>query len=412
MSDLLDKKSSGISSEQKKKFMKIAAVAGVLLLLWGLFHITGQKNKLPQAEAVEKPLDLGVGLVEDDLYERLDTYINKEEENKVTLAKQLEEQQRKQEELQKMLETELKRVQESGYNSPLANSQSPIEYPEPVANASFPEPPKASVNKKTPQANPNPGAEFSYDPAASEGITDTWLGGLNHQKFVPVQKKKEQKAPLKFYQPPSFFDAKLLTGIDAVTSKGAKSDPEQVFLMITAPAVLPNHIKANLKGCFVVANATGHLGKERVQLQVVNLSCVSADGSAVIDQDVLGFVADKDGKRDLAGNVVAKNSTHMAWLMAASAIGAVGNSVQVQSVNQQSSALGTVNTFNSDKLGERALGASLKEGSEDFKEIILEYIRQSAPVVEIGAMKDATVFIQQGVWLQIMDRFASEVQSK
>jgi len=69
------------------------------------------------------------------------------------------------------------------------------------------------------------------------------------------------------YLPPSFMEASLLTGFDAATSSGAKGgNSEPLLLRIQTPAVLPNDIKANLSGCFVIAEAVGRLDKERADV--------------------------------------------------------------------------------------------------------------------------------------------------
>ncbi len=61
------------------------------------------------------------------------------------------------------------------------------------------------------------------------------------------------------YLPPSFMEANLLTGFDAATSGSSKNSPEPLLLRIKTPAVLPNDVKAELSGCFVVAEAVGRL---------------------------------------------------------------------------------------------------------------------------------------------------------
>ena len=61
-----------------------------------------------------------------------------------------------------------------------------------------------------------------------------------------ADKKKESGD--KIYLPPSFMAATLLSGLDAPTSEGAKGNPAPVFIRIKELAVLPNRVKANLKG--------------------------------------------------------------------------------------------------------------------------------------------------------------------
>ena len=77
-----------------------------------------------------------------------------------------------------------------------------------------------------------------------------------------------------------------MTGFDASTSGKGTNNPEPLLLRIQTPAVLPNDIKANLAGCFVIAEAVGRLDKERADVRLVSLSCLSNEGKAIIDTQV------------------------------------------------------------------------------------------------------------------------------
>ena len=65
------------------------------------------------------------------------------------------------------------------------------------------------------------------------------------------------------YLPPSFMEATLLSGLDAPVLKEAKSNPVPVLLRIKDLAVLPNRLKADLKGCFVIAEGHGDQPREQ-----------------------------------------------------------------------------------------------------------------------------------------------------
>ncbi len=97
----------------------------------------------------------------------------------------------------------------------------------------------------------------------------------------------------------------LLSGLDAPTVESAKGNPVPVLLRIKDLAILPNKVKADLKGCFVIAEGQGNLADERAHLRLVNLSCLSRKGQAVIDQKIKGFVVDSEEDR-LRGTVVSK----------------------------------------------------------------------------------------------------------
>jgi len=60
------------------------------------------------------------------------------------------------------------------------------------------------------------------------------------------------------YLPPSFMEAILLSGLDAPTSSDAKGNPVPALLKVKTPAFLPNSVRADLKGCYVIADGRGN----------------------------------------------------------------------------------------------------------------------------------------------------------
>jgi conjugal transfer pilus assembly protein TraB len=69
--------------------------------------------------------------------------------------------------------------------------------------------------------------------------------------------KKKDAAPETVYLPPSFVAAHLLSGVDAPVLKEGTANPMPMLLRLKDLAVLPNRVKADLKGCFVIAGGTG-----------------------------------------------------------------------------------------------------------------------------------------------------------
>lgn len=381
---------------QKKKLLMIAAIAVGCFFFYIMFNATDHGIK---EEVKDEPIKLGEDNLSDDEFEKFNNLVATQQETIVTLQNELDEfkkrtdaantqQENALSQLGRLMEQDKQAAEKTETKPPLSNdpnqTQNPQRYPEAVA---------------TYQPLQEPPPTMTQNLAAPEAI-----GGVGFIEFAPLSKKKDQANMEEYYLPPSFFSAKLLTGIDAQTSQEGAEEPKQIMFMVDAPAVLPNHIREDLSGCFVLANANGDLGTERIEVIVVNLSCVSADGNAVIDQPVLGFVNDLDGKRDMAGNVVSKEGSKLAWLFGATLVSAAGVETSLQGVEQNQTALGAVNTFDPSQSLTRSLGSSIKDTSDEYKNIILDYIRQSAPVVEVGPMKDVTVVIQEGVWLKIHSR--------
>ena len=213
-----------------------------------------------------------------------------------------------------------------------------------------------------------------------------------------AESKKKNRT---IYLPPGFMKARLLTGVDALASRDATSNPEPVIARVQAPAVLPNDVKANLSGCFVIGNATGSLAKERVEIQLVSLSCVDFDEHSVVDQPVKGFFVDADGKKGLSGKVVTRAGAALARSFIAGTISGISQSVENTFGETSTSALGTVRTLNAGDAAKTGIAGGLSKSSDKLTDFYLDLARQAGPIVEVGAAKEVVVVIQEGVTLEI-----------
>ncbi len=217
--------------------------------------------------------------------------------------------------------------------------------------------------------------------------------------------KKEDKKKLRtVYLPPSFMEANLLTGFDAATSGNGKTNPEPLLLRIQTPAVLPNDIKANLAGCFVIAEAVGRLDKERADVRLVSLSCLSNEGRAIIDTQVKGFVTDSDSKVGLAGRVVSRMGAATARTIVAGFFGGAGDMLKASATTQTVSPLGVTNTVDSTQVAKYAVGGGLSEGAQSLHDFYLSLAKQATPVIEVGATKHITVIVSEGKDLEIKEK--------
>ncbi len=259
------------------------------------------------------------------------------------------------------------------------------------ADAALPAPP---VPPAAPAAPPAPPVEKVVGSigAATSPVLPKDSGGTG-----PDSKKKNRT----IYLPPGFMKARLLTGVDALASRDATSNPEPVIARVQAPAVLPNDVKANLSGCFVVGNATGSLAKERVEVQLVTLSCVDFDEHSVVDQPVKGFFVDADGKKGLSGKVVTRAGAALARSFIAGTISGISQSVENTFGETSTSALGTVRTLNAGDAAKTGIAGGLSKSSDKLTDFYLDLARQAGPIVEVGAAKEVVVVIQEGVTLEI-----------
>jgi conjugal transfer pilus assembly protein TraB len=213
--------------------------------------------------------------------------------------------------------------------------------------------------------------------------------------------KDKKKGLREVYLPPSFMEATLLSGLDAPTAGAAKGNPVPVLIRVKAPAVLPNDVKAELTGCFVIADGKGNLSTERAELTLVSISCLDRKGKALIDQKVKGFVVDADGKIGLRGRIVAKFGSVVARSMLAGFLVGAGDAFKASATTNSVSPLGITQTLNTSQIGTAALGNGLSEGFKEVQKFYMELAEASMPIVEIGPTKHITLVVSEGINLEI-----------
>ncbi len=224
---------------------------------------------------------------------------------------------------------------------------------------------------------------------------------LSNENIMEQKTEGDKKKEQSVYLPPSFMEAQLLTGFDASTSGTGLNNPEPLLLRIQTPAVLPNDVKANLSGCFVIAEAVGRLDKERADVRLVSLSCLSNKGKAVIDTPVKGFITDSDSKVGLAGRVVSRMGAATARTIVAGFFDGMGDMLKSAATTQSTSALGTTSSVKAGEVAKYSLGGGLSEGARSLHDFYLDLAKQATPVIEVGATKQITVVISEGKELEI-----------
>jgi len=271
-----------------------------------------------------------------------------------------------------------------------------------VASASPPPPSLSMGTLPLPPPPPMPSGDLTGQSATPP---DTEVGDISlvsssaQSKIPPAEDKKKETTAM--YLPPSFMEAILLSGLDAPTSSDAKGNPVPVLLKVKTPAFLPNSVRADLKGCYVIADGRGNLATERAELLLVSLSCLDRKGRAVIDQKVKGFVVDQDSKIGLRGRVVAKMGSMIARSMIAGFFGGVGDVVRSSATTTAISPLGATQTIGAADLAKAGVGNGLASGFKDIEKFYMELAHQTMPVIEVSAAKPVTLVISEGVNLEI-----------
>ena len=228
------------------------------------------------------------------------------------------------------------------------------------------------------------------------------IGGIGGVKPVPVAAEPAvQKRQV--YLPVGMMEAVLLTGLDALVGNQAQSNPEPVLFRVQAPAVLPNDVRANLQGCFVIGNGIGILAKERVDVRAVSLSCVDIEERTVIDQPIKGYFVDTDGKKGLSGKVVTRDGAIVGRAFAAGVLNGFGGVAQASAGTQSISPLGSTRIFDTKEAVIAGLGQGIGDTANTLSEYWLDIAKTISPVIEVGTEKRAVLVIQEGIELEIKE---------
>ena len=216
----------------------------------------------------------------------------------------------------------------------------PIKQPPPPTITVEVQPPPPPPMKLTENQPVKPAKGPPPPPLPTAAKEPAWVGGI---EVIRSSKEdgSEKKNSEEIYLPPSFMRGTLLTGVAAPSIAAAKNAATPMLFKINNLAILPNSVRADLKGCFVVAEGTGDLSTERVKTRLLTLSCVTQQGVSIIDQEVKGFVVDADGQVDLKGQPVAKMGMHLARVGLAGLLGGAAEGIEQSAfVSQFSAATG------------------------------------------------------------------------
>jgi conjugal transfer pilus assembly protein TraB len=386
-----------LPTEQKSRFIKIGAA--LLLIVIGLLgyvlsHKGGEKREIAKVES-NKTQEIGVNV---DLLQKTQYY--EAQKQLEALKKELEELKKEKAEREarvvreekELKEKEERRIERKPSVPPPPPPQVSKEVPPPPppgvgapsSGMAPPPPPKTEVVGDIKVVSAEKGAGESK-PASNETAT----------KDLASSKKKQ------VYLPPSFMEATLLSGLDAPAVGKGDVHPVPVLLRVKAPAVLPNKVKANLKGCFVIAEGVGNLASERADLRLVSLSCIDKKGQAVIDQKIKGFVVDNDGKIGLRGRVVSKMGAILARSLIAGIFSGLGQSVAMQGMYYYpTSGVGMIKPEDALRT---TFASGIMQATANLQKFYLDLASQTIPVIEVQATRNVTLVISEGVNLEIKE---------
>jgi len=374
-----------LAPERKRKFVLAGTIALVLLLGAGGYQMRSKPVPHPRTEEKSTSLIQSPGMLQKSLYQQSQRELAKRDRQMEELRGQLA----------TLMEKDQDRPKEGQENSRsgLSSTERPVTT---VDTLNYPPPPPPGT------VYPAMPSQSAAPPPPEEIVAVGDIGMISAPVSEIVADKKKADGQ-RIYLPPSFMAATLLSGLDAPTSESAKGSPVPALLRIKDLAVLPNSVKADLKGCFVIAEGLGNLADERAHMRLVSLSCLTREGQSVIDQKIKGFLVDQDGKIGLKGRVVSRMGSAIARSMIAGFFGGLGEYVAAQNTITNTSPLGTTQTINTGDALQYGAGSGLASAFKDTQKFYLDLAKQALPVIEVGATKDVTLVIEEGIMLELRD---------
>jgi len=398
--ELFDK----LPDKHRQKTVMIGSLALVVIVLWVGVQLSGNKpapkvNPKSQTESIQ----LDEGLMKDtlsehvlaetgDLEEKIDRQNKTIDDLKGELRNALG--------VIEGLSSEVREVRSREKEVPvpsIAPSNELMEMTVGGSSAKYPPPPR-----QAPMTDMS-GSNSGDTPDDVEVIQVKMIGSIAGKKPAIQPKEEKKNTDKAIYLPVGFMEATLLTGVDAMVGNDAQNNPEPVLVRVQAPAVLPNHVRANLAGCFVIGNAIGILAKERVEVRAVSLSCIDYEKRTVISENIKGFFVDADGKKGLSGRVVTRNGALVGRSFAFGLFDGFGRVAETSAGTQSVSPLGSTTVFDAKDAAVAGIGGGLSGASDSLKDFYLDLAKQVTPVIEVGTEKKVVLVIQEGVKLNIRE---------
>ncbi len=363
-----------------------ASLLGVTL--WASDPSNGKPTALQAAREKAKEVDKNFTVSSADTVSDKERWIASSEKAMASFQTSTQEMQQKIQLLTRKLE-ELERARGT---QPEAGASTPVVDTPPNSNlTSLPLPPGA--------ASALQGVGFQLPPPPSPGAVLQQPERKMEYIALSTETKKEKGKNADSYLPAgSFMTSILLSGVDAPTGGLAQSNPMPVTLRLMENAVLPNHFKSQVKDCFVIGAAAGEISSERAHIRIETLSCILKNGT-VLETPAAGYVTGEDGKAGLRGRLVSKQGSMIAKAALAGTFSGIGQAVDSQYQQISTSALGSVQTYDPQKIGEAGLAKGSSKALEKIADFYLARANETYPVIEVDAKRIGEIILTKGLEL-------------
>lgn len=217
----------------------------------------------------------------------------------------------------------------------------------------------------------------------------------------------DKKKLINFIPAGTLLKGTLLNGMYAPTMSKGKSKPYPALFHLNDLGFLPNGVRKDLSGCFMLGEAYGELSDSRVHIRLSTLSCISNNQKQVLEKEIKGFVNGDDGKLGIFGEIRANFGKLALHTLLAEFLAAAGEAVSSASETIIQNPIGGLTSIKAEDAGDMALGAvgsGFGEAAGMLAEFYLDIMKEMSPVIEVTGRRNVEIIIDKGIEL-ITDDF-------
>jgi len=214
----------------------------------------------------------------------------------------------------------------------------------------------------------------------------------------PNADSKDPGEPKRLVRVPagSFASCTLLTGIYAPTT----GEPLPVLLRVDELAIGPNKSRVPIRGAFLVGKAQGDANSHRAIVQLVSLSLVLGDGTAV-EVPVNGYIADKDGVQGARGQYVYRIGEIAGHASLAAGLEGLSETFRAINSTRLVNPLGGVTDSIDPNNAAKVVGvSSASKALSRLSEVFTRRLDEVVPAIHVTNGRPVTAVFLQSVTLQ------------
>ena len=186
---------------------------------------------------------------------------------------------------------------------------------------------------------------------------------------------------------------RLLAGVNAPTD----GTPYPVVLKLTSDVYGPDGSALPLGEARIIAAAQGSLTDARALFRLTSMNLRMPDGRRIVKR-VDGWVVGEDGIRGLQGILIDPLGKALGGSILAGTVQGFGAALEAKNVTVEDSGfLGLQSWGVTGNPWEYAVGRGIRQGANEWSDIIKERVRSMVPVVQVLSGRDATAVFAKSV---------------